>query len=136
MRKKSSKSREKRDSTPASVVAAQIVATALEERVSVADLGELAKSDAAFGMRVLAQVNSGVKNGGRQIADLGQAVGMLGIRGMTNIALGLALSSMVPDGEGGRLLQGNSLRRAIAAEGIAKLLGESDPSAHFTTGFS
>ena len=94
------KTRDKRDSTPASVIAAQIVSAALAERVSVADLGELAKSDAAFGMRVLVQVNSGVKDGGRRIADLDQADGMLGIRGMNNIALGLALSQHDPGRRG------------------------------------
>ncbi|HEY0469049.1 MAG TPA: diguanylate cyclase, partial [Polyangiaceae bacterium] len=66
--------------------------------------------------------------------DVRQAVSMVGIRGLRGIGMSLALSDMVPVGEGGRILLGNSLRRAVASQLLAQELGQKEVDEFFTTG--
>lgn len=119
---------------PASAAAVQVVQMAVKEGVSVADLAKLAKGDPAFAMRVLAMVNSAAFARPQSIADVSQAVSLLGIRGVRNVALGLVVSDLAPMTDEGALLLTLSLRRALASRSIAKAMGQRDPDAAFTAG--
>jgi HD-like signal output (HDOD) protein len=59
---------------------------------------------------------------------------MLGVRGLRNIGLSLALSEMVPLGRDGDELLTICLRRAVAARLIAEKLGDRSGEEHFTVG--
>lgn len=119
---------------PVSVAATRIVEAAIREDCSIAELGKLAQSDPGFAMRVLSLVNSAAFGLSRQVGDVRQAVGLLGARGLRNLALSLVISDMVPTGEGGRILLANCLRRALAAQGISEALGERRTDGYFTAG--
>lgn len=124
----------KAESQPLSIVASRIVQEALRPDVSVADLGTLAQSDPGFATRVLSTVNSAAFGFTRKVADVRHACTLLGIRGLRNVGLALVLTDMIPTGDGGRVLLGNSLRRAVAARLIATHLGEHAPDEYFTLG--
>lgn len=119
---------------PASTAAVQIVQEAVKEGVSVADLAKLALGDPAFAIRVLSMVNSAAFQRATPVQDVNQAVSLLGIRGLRNIALSLVVSDLVPMGEEGALLLGQSLRRAIASRLIAQATGHKETDAYFTAG--
>ena len=117
-----------------STVALQIVQAATRKDVALPKLAKLAQADPAFALRVLAMVNSPSFALAQRVGDLQQAVPLLGIRGMRNLALSLALSDMTPLGKEGSLLLANSIRRATAAKLLAQFLGDPEPDSHFTTG--
>ncbi|MEN9580719.1 MAG: hypothetical protein RJA70_3728 [Pseudomonadota bacterium] len=119
---------------PASTAAIQIVQEAVKDGVSVADLAKLAIGDPAFAIRVLSMVNSSAFQRPTAVQDVNQAVSLLGIRGLRNIALSLVVSDLVPMGEDGALLLCQSLRRAIASRLIAEAIGEKETSSYFTAG--
>jgi diguanylate cyclase (GGDEF)-like protein len=101
-------------------MAAHIVQAALREDASVQDLARLAEGDPAFALRLLSVVNSAVYGPRRRVSDVKQAATLLGIRGLRNVGLSLAVSDMVPPGKDSEVLLANSLRRAVAA----RLIGE------------
>jgi diguanylate cyclase (GGDEF)-like protein len=117
-----------------SMAALQIVQASLRENVALSTLAGLAESDPAFAIRVLALVNSAAFGGGRKIADVKQATSLLGVRGLRNIGLNLALTDMVPQGESGNLLLTACLRRATACRLVAQAAGLRDLDGYFTTG--
>ena len=119
---------------PLSLIALQIVRESLAPEASLPDLAKLAESDPGFAMRIIALVNSPAFGVQRHVSDVRQAVSMVGIRGLRGIGMSLALSDMVPVGEAGRILLGNSLRRAVASQLLAQLLGKKDIDEYFTTG--
>ncbi len=119
---------------PASAAATKIIQAAVRPDCSAAELGELAQSDPAFALRVLSVVNSPAFSLSRKVDDVRQAVSLIGVRGLRNLALSLVVSDMVPMGEAGRVLLGNSLRRALAARALGIALGERRADGHFTTG--
>ncbi len=119
---------------PLSVAALQIVQASLRENVALSTLAGLAESDPAFAIRVLSLVNSAAFGGGRKIADVKQATSLLGVRGLRNIGLNLALTDMVPWGESGSLLLIACLRRATACRLLAQAAGARDLDGYFTTG--
>ena len=109
-----------------STVALQIVQAATRKDVALPKLAKLAQADPAFALRVLAMVNSPSFALAQRVGDLQQAVPLLGIRGMRNLALSLALSDMTPLGKEGSLLLANSIRRATA-EITRAVLGDPEP---------
>ncbi len=117
-----------------STAAVQIVQAAVREDVSVAELSALANGDPAFAMRVLSLVNSAAYARNNPISDLNQAIALLGIRGLRNVALSLVVTDLVPLGQEGAVLLSQSLRRALCCRLLAPLLGERDVDACFTTG--
>ena len=119
---------------PLSLIALQIVRESLAEDASLPDLAKLAESDPGFALRIIAVVNSPAFGPQRHVSDVRQAVSMVGIRGLRGIGMSLALSDMVPVGEAGRVLLGNSLRRAVASQLLAEQLGQKDVNEFFTTG--
>ena len=116
------------------MIALQIVRESLAPEASLPDLAKLAESDPGFALRVIALVNSAALGHHRHVSDVRQAVTMVGIRGLRTLGLSLALSDMVPVGEGGQILLGNSLRRAVASQLLAQRMGEKEVDEFFTTG--
>jgi diguanylate cyclase (GGDEF)-like protein len=117
-----------------SLVALQIVREALKPDVSPTDLAKLAESDPGFALRIISMVNSAAFGFNRKVSDVRQATAFIGVRGLRTLGLSLAISDMVPQGPDGQLLLGNSLRRAIAAQMIAKKLGHREVDEYFTAG--
>src|SRR6478609_5202909 len=112
---------------PLSLIALQIVRESLAPEASLPELTKLAASDPGFALRIIAVVNSPAFGGlQRHVSDVRQAVSMVGIRGLRGIGMSLALSDMVPVGDAGRILLGNSLRRAVASQLLAKQLGQKE----------
>src|SRR6185295_10818903 len=95
---------------PLSLAALQVVKASLGENTALATLAGLAESDPGFAVRVLALVNSAAFGLGRKITDVRQGAALLGVRGMRNIGLQLALTDMIPRGEAGELLLSSCLR--------------------------
>src|SRR6185369_7992386 len=85
-------------------------------------------------VRVLTLVNSAAFGLGRKITDVRQGSALLGVRGLRNIGLQLALTDMMPRGEAGGLLLSSCLRRATASRLLAQATGRSDLDGHFTAG--
>lgn len=117
-----------------STSATRIVQIALRDDVGLGELAQLAATDPAFALRVLAFVNSPAMGMRRKIDDVRQATNLLGVRGMRTLGLSLMVTSLGPPGEGSELLLANCLRRAIVAREIAVLLKLKDPDPYFTAG--
>ena len=119
---------------PLSLAALQIVQASLKENTGLATLAGLAESDPGFAVRVLSLVNSAAFGIGKKITDVRQGAALLGVRGLRNIGLQLALTDMMPKHEGGSMLLSACLRRATACRLLAKAAGAGDLDGHFTTG--
>ncbi len=117
-----------------SVAAVRIVQEAVREGVSVEELARMAQGDPAFAVRVLRLINSPALARGRPVKDVAQAASLLGVRGLRNLALSLAVGDLVPPEEDAEVLLVQSLRRAIAASRLAEVLGYAEPQVCFTTG--
>lgn len=120
--------------SPLSVAALQIVREALKPEASPASLAHMAEQDPAFALKIIAFVNSAALGVARRVSDVRQAASLLGVRGLRSLGMSLALSDMLPMGNGSETLLANSLRRAIASQLLAERLGESDRDTYFTVG--
>jgi diguanylate cyclase len=120
--------------SPLSVVALQIVREALKPDCSPTDLAKLAESDPGFALRIISMVNSAAFGFNRKVSDVRQATAFIGVRGLRTLGLSLAVSDMVPAGPDGQTLLGNSLRRAVVSQLIAKKLGHKEVDEFFTAG--
>lgn len=120
--------------TPLSVVALQIVREALKPDASLTELAKLAASDPGFALRIISMVNSSAFGFSRKVTDVRQATAFIGVRGLRTLGLSMAVSDMVPAGADGMTLLGNSLRRAVASQLIAKKLGFREVDEFFTAG--
>ncbi len=119
---------------PLSLAALQVVQASLKDNTALSALAALAASDPGFAVRVLSLVNSAAFGIGRKITDVKQGAALLGIRGLRNIGLQLALTDMLPRSEVGTLLLSSCLRRATACRLLAKATGRGDLDGHFTAG--
>jgi diguanylate cyclase (GGDEF)-like protein len=119
---------------PLSPAASRIVQAALQEDISVSDLANMAGSDPAFALRVLAFVNNPVLGVGRRIDSIHQAAALLGLRGLRSLALSLVITHLAPDMDGTEVLLANCLRRAVTAREIAKRMQGIAPEPCFTVG--
>ncbi len=119
--------------SPLALIAARIVEESLKNDVELTRLAALAQSDPAFGIRLLATVNSASFGLSRRVADVRQAVSLLGTRGIRNLGLSLALSDMVPT-KGAGILLAHCTRRAAAARAIARAARMGDPEEAFSMG--
>ena len=117
-----------------STSAARVVQAALKPDCSADELGDLAASDPAFALRVLAIVNSPAFALKSAVDDIRRATSMLGVRGLRNLALSMVVADMAPPGPAGELVLAHSLRRALAAKELAAMLGHRETDAFFTTG--
>lgn len=105
---------------PKSTRAFEIVRAGVREDVTIEELVKLASADPAFALKMLEAVNSAAFGLRHKVNDLGRAGAMLGVRGLRNLALGMAAIDMTPLGPEGDLLLGCCLRRAMAARAIAE----------------
>jgi diguanylate cyclase (GGDEF)-like protein len=110
------------------------VQASLKENTPLSTLAGLAESDPGFAVRVLSLVNSAAFGIGRKITDVKQGAGLLGVRGLRNIGLQLALTDMLPRSDAGNMLLSSCLRRATACRLLAKVTGRGDLDGHFTAG--
>ncbi|HHH31336.1 MAG TPA: GGDEF domain-containing protein [Polyangiaceae bacterium] len=120
---------------PKSTRALEIVRAGVREDVTIEELVTLASGDPAFALKMLEAVNSAAFGLRNKVNDLTRAGAMLGVRGLRNLALGMATIDMTPLGPEGDLLLGCCLRRAMAARAIAERADASvSPDDAFTVG--
>lgn len=120
---------------PKSTRALEIVRAGVREDVTIEELIKLGSADPAFALKMLEAVNCAAFGLRHKVNDLGRAGAMLGVRGLRNLALGMAAIDMTPLGPEGDLLLGCCLRRAMAARVIAERADASvSPDDAFTVG--
>lgn len=101
---------------------------------TVAQLGEVIAVDPVFGLRVLSLANSSAFALRRRMSDVRQAVSILGVRSVRNLALGLLVSDMAPQSEEGARLLEQAIRRGTACRLIGEHLGVKEIDEFFTAG--
>ena len=101
---------------------------------SALDVGDVIAVDPVFGLRVLSLANSSAFALRRRMSDVRQAVSMLGLRSVRNLALGLLVSDMAPQSEQGARLLEQAIRRATACRLIGEHLGVEELDGFFTAG--
>lgn len=126
--------RRRQDQDSGTSSASQILHAAVREDCSPGELADMACADPIFAGRVLAWVNSPTFALSRTITDVRQATGLLGIRGLRNIALSMLVSGMAPSSPRSAVLLANGLRRALAAHCIAEYVAREQADSAFTTG--
>ena len=120
--------------SPFSAAVAKIVQMTTNPECDVTQLGEVIAVDPVFGLRVLSLANSSAFSLRRRMSDVRQAVSMLGLRSVRNLALGLLVSDMAPQtDEGARLLE-QSIRRGTACRLLGEHLGVKEADEFFTAG--
>jgi len=119
---------------PLSPAVTQIIQAALRDDISVAELASMATADPAFALRIIGYVNNPVIGIGRRISSVQQASSLLGIRGLRSLALSLVVTHLAADTAGSEPLLANCLRRAVAAQTVARHIRHSEPDACFTVG--
>lgn len=117
-----------------SLGSARVVQAALREDCSIEQLGNLASTDPALTIRVLALVNSPTFGVKANVTDVRQAISLIGARGLRTLALSLIVSDLLPDDAGANVLLVQCLRRAEACRGLAAALGLAQAEACFSTG--
>lgn len=113
---------------------ARIVQMTSDPECSVADVGEVIAVDPVFGLRVLSLANSSAFALRRRMSDVRQAVSVLGLRSVRNLALGLLVSDMAPQTAHGERLLEQSIRRGTACRLIGEHLGVKELDEYFTAG--
>ncbi len=106
----------------------------LENECSAAEIGSIVAQEPALGLRVLSLVNSSAFGLRRRVGEVQQAVSLIGLRGLKNLALSLVVSDMAPMTEEGKVLLANSIRRAIACQMVGDAMGTRETDSYFTTG--
>jgi HD-like signal output (HDOD) protein/GGDEF domain-containing protein len=104
-------------------VAAELLRLTAEDQVTPRQLRACLERDPALATRVLRVVNSSLMGVGRPIADLGQALAVLGIRPLRMLVLGFSLPRECFVGLEAEVLADfwrGSLRKAIAARELAE----------------
>lgn len=134
MRNAANKHRRRDEQKETSGSATQILQAALKEDCSAAELADMACADPIFAGRVLAWVNSPAFALPRTITGVRQATGLLGVRGLRNIALSMLVAGMAPPSPRAKVLLANGLRRALAAHSIAEFVARDQADSAFTAG--
>lgn len=104
-------------------VAAELLRLTAEDQVTPRQLQQCLERDPALAARVLRAVNSSLFGLGRPIADLGQALTVLGIRPLRMLVLGFSLPRELFTGLQAEVLSAywrGSLQKAIAARELAE----------------
>jgi len=97
-------------------------------------LAEVVSIDPVLGLRILSLANSSAFALSRRMSDVRQAVALLGIRSLRNLALGLLVSDLAPQSASGQRLLEQSIRRGTACRLAAEHLGIKDADEFFTAG--
>ena len=117
-----------------SAAATQILQAALRDDCAPQELIDLIRADPAFAMRALRWVNSSAFTRPRPVTDLSQAVSLLGVRGLRSLALGIVVTSLVPHHPEAHHLLVIGLRRALAAQAVARRAAPALADTAFTAG--
>jgi two-component system cell cycle response regulator len=118
----------------ASAGATRVLQVALRDDCSLQDLGELVRGDPVFALRTLQWANSSTFRRARAVTDIGQAISLIGVRGLRNLALGVVVTSMVPHHVDAHRLLAVGLRRALAARAVAARAEPTLADTAFTAG--
>ncbi len=120
--------------SPSVGAVAKIVQLTSDPDCDMNSLAKVVSVDPVLGLRILSLANNSAFCLSRRMSDVRQAVGLLGLRSIRNLALGLLVSDLAPlTPHGERLLEG-SIRRATACRLIAEKLGGRDLHEFFTAG--
>lgn len=118
-----------RDLPTLSPVVEKVLQRVNDEKVSIKELSEIIKNDVSLSFKILKVVNSAFYGFPRKIATLTQAMVILGLSAVKNLALSMSIleifvqeSSKVPGGKGFRVFWERSLFSAVAARRLAILL--------------
>ncbi len=118
-------------------VAMEVVRLAEAERTDAKLLKECISQDPALACKILRVVNSSLFGLNRPVADLNQAIGLLGIKPLKMLVLGFSLPDALFAELAARELQWywtNTLTRAVAARLIAEQLWHQPGDEAFTAG--
>jgi diguanylate cyclase (GGDEF)-like protein len=119
---------------PASFLAIQIIQGAARPNITVQELAAMCENDPGFVARALQYVNSAGHSLSRRVTSVQHAVALLGIRGTRNLALGMCVMELTPDGPEGGVLLSVCLRRAVIAKLLAEALKRPNPDDYYTVG--
>ena len=113
-------------------VAAQIVSLVTSADCDMKTLTRVINSDAVMTMRFLSLANSAAHSGGREIKGLRDALVLLGLRRVRNVALCMAMHDMVPAKSSDDCFDmtgfwKHNLATASCAQELALKLGKSSP---------
>ncbi len=97
-------------------------------------LARVVSIDPVLGLRILSLANSSAFALSRRLCDVRQAVSVLGLRSIRNLALGLLVSDLAPQTPYGERLLEQSIRRGTACRLIAEHLGVKEVHEFFTAG--
>ncbi len=97
-------------------------------------VAEVVSVDPVLGLRILSLANSSAFALSRRMSDVRQAVSILGLRSLRNLALGLLVSDLAPQSLHGERLLERSLRRGTACRLVAEHLGVKEVHEFFTAG--
>ncbi len=118
-----------RDLPTLSPVVEKVLQRVNDEKVSIKELSEIIKNDVSLSFKILKVVNSAFYGFPRKIATLTQAMVILGLSAVKNLALSMSIleifvqeSSKVQGGKGFRVFWERSLFSAVAARRLAILL--------------
>lgn len=137
-RRKSTSKRRKGDgrssASPSVGSVAKIVQLTSDPDCSMDALAEVVSIDPVLGLRILSLANSSAFALSRRMSDVRQAVALLGIRSIRNLALGLLVSDLAPQTADGERLLEQSVRRGTACRLVGEHLGVKQLDEFFTAG--
>jgi len=113
---------------------AKIVELTSDPECDMDALAQVVSIDPVLGLRVLSLANSSAFALSRRMSDVRQAVALLGIRSLRNLALGLLVSDLAPQSASGQRLLEQSIRRGTACRLAAEHLGVKEVHEFFTAG--
>jgi diguanylate cyclase (GGDEF)-like protein len=119
---------------PVSPLALQILQVAARTHTTETDLVRLCQLDAVFVMHLFARANSGRYATRHEVTSVLQGVSLLGVRGIRNLALAVAVADLAPNDADGEMLLALCVRRAVASRILAQKLGKSAPDDYFAAG--
>ncbi|RJP77015.1 MAG: GGDEF domain-containing protein [Candidatus Zixiibacteriota bacterium] len=118
-----------RDLPTLSPVVEKVLQRVKDERVSIRELAEIIKNDVSLSFKILKVVNSAFYGFPRKISTLTQAMVILGLSAVKNLALSMSIleifvqeASRGKDGKGFRVFWERSLFSAVAARRLALLM--------------
>ncbi len=117
-----------------SPLAMHVVQASLKPGAGLEELVHLARGDATLTLKALALVNSKTFGLPHSVTNVREAAALLGVRGLRNVALSLAVGTLQPRTTEGdaRLLQAR--RRAVVAQQLAVVSSAVDPEEAYTCG--
>ena len=116
---------------PSEFAVLQVLARLSDPNVSVAQLEEIIKNDAALSYRLLRYLNSARFGRHAKITSLRHVILLLGLQSIRTLAMLMSLAGTVQ--KPGHLLK-DATQRAVMCEKLARLLNRHDASACFTAG--